>query len=249
CVETTSPEVNDDVTSNPNDVKIKTVEKPHARETTTTTTTQKPIVDNLEEKRVMIILGPAGIVQVAKLRKQLDIHEGRDESVLSTQECIRKVVDDVGEDGDFKGGSWVSAVEFVNANGGGIMDECLGDIENYIKNGKLEKVVAIIKSCTPNALCNLTVTLKDVSGAIRDTIHHKVINDKGYKKDVTVGNTLIQDNVLVFSSKPSMHYLNITMRNMVKVFYKDTVFGNGSGVGGSGMLMEVEEIVKLMEEE
>nr|GFA01443.1 hypothetical protein [Tanacetum cinerariifolium] len=171
----------------------------HARETTTATTTQKPIVDNLEEKRVRIILGPA-------------------------------VVDDVGEDRDFKGGSWVSAVEFVNVNGRGIMDECLGDIENYIKNGKLEQVVAIIKSCTPNALCNLTVTLKDVSGAIRDTIHHKVINDKGYRKDITVGNALIQDNVLVFSPKPSMHYLNITMRNMVKVFHKDTVFGNGSGV-------------------
>nr|GEX02719.1 GPCR kinase [Tanacetum cinerariifolium] len=38
-------------------------------------------------------------------------------------------------------------------------------------------------------------------------------------------------------------------RNVVKVFHKDSVPGNGSGVGGSGMLMEEEEIVKLMEEE
>nr|GEV52418.1 hypothetical protein [Tanacetum cinerariifolium] len=36
---------------------------------------------------------------------------------------------------------------------------------------------------------------------------------------------------------------------MVKVFHKDFVPGNGSGVGGSGILMEEEEIVKLMEEE
>nr|GEY76826.1 hypothetical protein [Tanacetum cinerariifolium] len=39
------------------------------------------------------------------------------------------------------------------------------------------------------------------------------------------------------------------MKNMVKVFHKDFVPGNGSGVGGSRMLMEEEEIVKLVEEE
>ncbi|GJV56128.1 hypothetical protein Tco_1457133 [Tanacetum coccineum] len=46
-----------------------------------------------------------------------------------------------------------------------------------------------------------------------------------------------------------MHYLNITKKNVVKVFYKDFVTGNGSGVGGSGMLMEEEEIVNLVKEE
>nr|GEY71009.1 hypothetical protein [Tanacetum cinerariifolium] len=76
----------------------------HVRETTKTTTTQNHAADNLKEKPVRIIPSHAGIVQVAKLRKQLDIHEGKggDESVLSTQEYIRKVVDDVGEDEDFK---------------------------------------------------------------------------------------------------------------------------------------------------
>ncbi|GKG14486.1 hypothetical protein Tco_0354086, partial [Tanacetum coccineum] len=88
------------------------------------------------------------------------------ESVLSTQEYIRKVIDDVGKDEDYRGGSWVSTVEFVNANGGGIVNGCLGDIENYLKNGKLKQVVTIIKCCTPNALGDLTVTLKDLSGTI-----------------------------------------------------------------------------------
>ncbi|GKD28469.1 hypothetical protein Tco_1239247 [Tanacetum coccineum] len=41
-----------------------------------------------------------------------------------------------------------------------------------------------------------------------------------------------------------MHYINITMRNVVKIFHKNTVPSNGSGVGGSGMLDE-EEIMKL----
>ncbi|GJX45640.1 hypothetical protein Tco_0262316 [Tanacetum coccineum] len=99
----------------------------HVRETTTTTTTQNPVVDNLEKKPVRIIPGPAGIVQLAKLRKQSDIHEGGDESVLSTQEYMKKVVEDV------------------------------GDIKNFFKNEKLEQVVAIIKSCTSNALSDLTV--------------------------------------------------------------------------------------------
>ncbi|GJY62475.1 ribonuclease H-like domain-containing protein [Tanacetum coccineum] len=137
----------------------------HVRETTTTTTTQNPAVDNLEEKSVRIIPGPAGIVQLAKLRKQSDIHEGGDESVLLTQEYIKKVVEGVGEDGDFESGSWVSATEYVNANGG-IVSRCLRDIKNFLKNGKLEQVVAIIKSCTQNALGTLTVTMKDISSTI-----------------------------------------------------------------------------------
>nr|GEU45271.1 hypothetical protein [Tanacetum cinerariifolium] len=126
-----------------------------------------------------------------------------------------KVVEDVGEDEDFKGESWVSAVEFVNANGG-IVNGCLGDIKNYLKNEKLKQVVAIIKSCTPNALDDLTVTLKDVSQ--------------------------------MFSPKPSIHYLNITMRNLVKVLPKNIVSESCSGVGGSGMLDEV-KIIKMVEEE
>ncbi|GJW33029.1 uncharacterized mitochondrial protein-like protein [Tanacetum coccineum] len=147
----------------------------------------------VEEKPVRIIPDPAGIVQLAKIHKQSDIHEGGDDFVLSTQEYIKQVVEDVGEDEDF-----------------------YRDIKTFLKNGKLEQVIAIIKSCSPNALGDLKVTVKDLS---------------------------------VFSPNLSMHYLNITKKNMVKVFHKDFVPGNGSGVGGSGMLIEEEEVVKLVEEE
>nr|GEY82952.1 hypothetical protein [Tanacetum cinerariifolium] len=102
---------------------------------------------------------------------------------------MKKVVEDVGEDEDFKSGSWVSATEYVNANCG-IMSRCLGDIKNFLKNEKLDQVVAIVKFCTLNVIGDLTMTLKDLS-----------------------------------------------------------VPGSGSGVGGIGMLMEEEEIVKLIEEE
>ncbi|GKB49653.1 ribonuclease H-like domain-containing protein [Tanacetum coccineum] len=166
-----------------------------------------------------MIPGPASIVQAAKLLKQTDIQEGGEGYVMSTQEYMMKVVEDVGEDEDFKSGSWVSATDYMNANGG-IVSGCLGDIKNFLKNRKRDQVVAIVKYCSPNVIGDLTVTLKDLSSTIP-----------------------------VFSPKPSMRYLNITMRNVVKDFRKDTVPGSGSGVGGSGMLMKEEEIVKLIEEE
>ncbi|PWA63509.1 hypothetical protein CTI12_AA353370 [Artemisia annua] len=75
--------------------------------------------------------------------------------------------------------SWVSVVEFVNANGGNVSG-CLRDIKNFLKNGKLEQVVAICKSCTPNALGDLTLTLKNLSGTIFGTIYHKVLTEDGY---------------------------------------------------------------------
>ncbi|GJS12879.1 ribonuclease H-like domain-containing protein [Tanacetum coccineum] len=181
----------------------------HVRETITITSTQNTDgivqVEEVEEKPVMKIPGPVGIVQLAKIRKQSYIHEGGDDSVLSTQEYMKQVVEDVGEDEAFNSGSWVGATEYVKANGG-IVSGYLGDIKTFLKNGKVEQVVAIIKSCSPNALGDLKVTVKDLSGTLAGSIHYKV-------------------------------------------FHKDFIPGNGSGVGGSEMLMEEEEIVKLVEEE
>ncbi|GJV68181.1 ribonuclease H-like domain-containing protein [Tanacetum coccineum] len=204
----------------------------HVRETITITSTQNTDgivqVEEVEEKPVRIIPGPVGIVQLAKICKESDIHEGGDDFVLSTQEYMKQVVEDVREDEDFNSGSWVGATEYVKSNGG-IVSGCLGFIKTFLKNGKLEQVVAIIKSCSPNALGDLKVTVKDLSGTLAGSIHYKVINEGGYGKEITVGSAIILANILVF--------------------HKDFVPGNGSGVGGSRMLMEKEEIVKLMEEE
>ncbi|GJX30766.1 hypothetical protein Tco_0240621 [Tanacetum coccineum] len=123
---------------------------------------------------VRIIPGPAGIVQQAKFLKE--------------------------KDDDFKSGSWVSTTNYVNAFGG---TGCLGDIKNFLKNGKLDQVVAIVKSCSPNVLADLTVTMKDLSGTIPGTISHKVIDEGGYGKDITVGAVMILANVSVFTPKPS----------------------------------------------
>nr|GEZ16461.1 GPCR kinase [Tanacetum cinerariifolium] len=141
---------------------------------------------------------------------------------------MQKVVEDVGEDVDFNSGAWVSATNYVNAFGGTVTG-CLGDIDNFLKEEKLEQVVAIVKSCSTNALGDLNVTLKDLPGTVPGTINYKVLDVGSYGKDITVGAAMILANVSVFTPKQSKHYLNITKRNMVKVFRKDTVFESGSG--------------------
>nr|GEV95100.1 transcription factor MYB26-like [Tanacetum cinerariifolium] len=67
---------------------------------------------------IRIIPGPAGIVQAAKLLKQRDMLLGLDGAVMSTKEYMKKDVEKVGENDDFKSESWVSATHYVNANGG-----------------------------------------------------------------------------------------------------------------------------------
>ncbi|GJX93937.1 hypothetical protein Tco_0348523 [Tanacetum coccineum] len=176
----------------------------------------------------MIIAGPAGIVQQAKVLKENVFILDSDEALMSTQEYMQKVVEDVGEDDDFKSDAWISATNYVNAYDG-IVTRCLGDIDNNLKKEKLEQVVAIVKSCSPNVFGDLTVTIKDLSGTIPGTVHYRVISEGGYGNDITVGAAMILANVSVFFLKPSMRYLNITRRNVVKVFRKDTVPESRSG--------------------
>nr|GEX97812.1 hypothetical protein [Tanacetum cinerariifolium] len=139
---------------------------------------------------VRIIPGPAGLVQRAKLLKENVFILDPDGALISTQEYMQKVVEDVGEDADFNSGAWVSATNYVNAFGG--------------------------TSCSPNALGDLNATLKDLSGTVPGTIHYNVLDVGSYEKNITVGAAMIFANVSVFTSKPSKHYLNITKRNVVE---------------------------------
>nr|GEZ30928.1 hypothetical protein [Tanacetum cinerariifolium] len=139
-----------------------------------------PLTPNL----VRIIPGPAGIIQQAKLLKEKVFILDSEGALMSTQEYIKKVVDDVGEVEDFNSGAWVNATNYVIANGG-TMTGCLGDIDNFLKNGKLEQVVGIFKSCSPNVIVDLTMTIKDISGIIPGIIHYKVIGEGGCGKDIT----------------------------------------------------------------
>ncbi|GJS10077.1 cinnamoyl-CoA reductase 2-like protein [Tanacetum coccineum] len=81
---------------------------------------------------VRIIPGPAGLVHRARLLKENVFILDPDGALMSTQEYMQKVVEDVGEDADFNSGAWVSATNYVNAFGGTVTG-CLGDIDNFLK--------------------------------------------------------------------------------------------------------------------
>ncbi|GJZ90908.1 reverse transcriptase domain-containing protein [Tanacetum coccineum] len=122
-------------------------------------------------------------------------------------------------------GPWLQAIVYLHGEGLTVSG-CLGDMKKNCIKGKLELVVGVVKSCTPNSLGDMTVTLKDPTGTMGGTIHYKVFQDEknGYAKSIKVGSVLILRNVSVWTPKPSQHYLNITIRNIVKVFDKDTEF-------------------------
>nr|GEZ62871.1 hypothetical protein [Tanacetum cinerariifolium] len=130
-------------------------------------------------------------IYVAKMLKENVFILDSDEALMSTQEYMKKVVEDVGGD----------------------------DILRVVRGQVL----------FTNNIDDLNVTMKDLSGIILGIIHHKVIGDGGYEKDINVGAAMILVNGSLFTSKPSKHYLNITMRNVVKVFHKDTVSRSDSG--------------------
>ncbi|PWA74694.1 hypothetical protein CTI12_AA249600 [Artemisia annua] len=140
------------------------------------------------------------------------IREGGPEyALVPTQEYVRKVNEDVTEDEHFTSGPWLSAIHKLLNDKGVIVTGCLGDIKNNCVKGKLELVVAVIKSCMPNVLGKLTVTLKDPTGTISGTIHHKVLTEEaGYKNSIKVGAVLVlrSTNINMSIKSNKNEYLN-----------------------------------------
>ncbi|GJW69667.1 hypothetical protein Tco_0126584 [Tanacetum coccineum] len=113
-----------------------------------------PLTPNL----VRIIPDPASIVQLSSSRRVEPSPTTPNPVRIIPDPASIKVIEDVGEDDDFKIGLWVSATNYVTANGG------------------------TITGCT-----------------IPGTIHHKVIGDGGYGKDIIVGAVMVLTNVSVFT--------------------------------------------------
>ncbi|GJW76706.1 hypothetical protein Tco_0138388 [Tanacetum coccineum] len=181
---------------------------------------------------IRIIPGPAGLVQQAKQLKEKVFILDSDGALMSTQEYMQKVVEDVDEDDDFNSGASISAINYVISTSGTVTG-CLGDINNFLKKEKLDQVVAIVKSCSPNYLGDLNVIMKDLSGTVRGTIHYKVLDVGSYRKDITVGVAMILANVSVFTPKTSEHYLNITKKIVIKSSECEDIMNTPDRCGGS----------------
>ncbi|GKE40897.1 hypothetical protein Tco_1464302, partial [Tanacetum coccineum] len=149
---------------------------------------------------------PAGIVQTAKLRKIADTQEGEEESVMSTQEYIRKVIEDVGEDADFMRASWLRVLDYVNEDGG-IMTGCFGDVKKFLlRMGNFRKLLQLSSVVLQMRWAISQLHSKTFSGTISDTIHYKVLLEERFAKVITVGEALILHNVSVFSPTQSTHH-------------------------------------------
>ncbi|GFP86246.1 uncharacterized protein c17orf53 homolog [Phtheirospermum japonicum] len=186
------------------------------------------------------IPGPAAAVQSAMLRKDLDLENrnfsnyrkdsGEDisgsyncDGLIPTQEYIRRAMDNTAEfDGDFTLQPWISALQFLGSKDGVVKSTPISSIKKCLNGDKVVQAVAVIKSCTPNGLGGLIVSLKDPTGTVGASIHHKVLSGSEYGKNLTVGSVLILREVAVFAPARSTHYLNVTLRNLEKVFCQNS---------------------------
>nr|GEY66972.1 hypothetical protein [Tanacetum cinerariifolium] len=68
--------------------------------------------------------------------KKADVQEGGHENILTTQEYVKNVNEDMSEDDHFTQGPWVSAIVYLHGQWV-IASGCLGDMENIPKMGSL----------------------------------------------------------------------------------------------------------------
>ncbi|CAF2081784.1 hypothetical protein HID58_020944 [Brassica napus] len=178
-----------------------------------------------------LIPGPAGTVQVAIRRKMNKDPRSFDEQgePIPTQEFICKAAEEPDwDDKDFSEDPWVSAVDYIRregllSNGGKAIGTPLSEIKSVCCSwGKVDQVVAIVKTCTPNGLGDIMVTLKDPTGTIDASVHRKVISESEFGRDIRVGAVVILNKVAVCAPSRSSRYLNITLKNISKVITKDT---------------------------
>ncbi|XP_061956726.1 uncharacterized protein LOC133678448 isoform X2 [Populus nigra] len=158
------------------------------------------------------IPGPAGNVQAAMHRRKSQINEHlmEEEEPIPTQEYIRRAVEDSGcaEDDDFTHDPWLSAVDFVRhqglvVDGDGAIGIPLSVIRRWASFDRVAQVVAIVKSCRPNGLGDLMVTLKDPTGTIDASIHHKVLAEGDFGKDISIGAVMIVQKVITKDGRAS----------------------------------------------
>ncbi|KAH9318615.1 hypothetical protein KI387_020384 [Taxus chinensis] len=179
--------------------------------------------NNTEEKPETIrriIPGPAGAVQRA-------LHKNDDKSFLNEQagpqyavfSTLRHEEDEV----DFEEGPWLCAMDYLHRENSEENLSSNSTLDFIKKRGNIDRipqVLGIIKTCVPNKLGSMFVTLKDPTGTIGGNIHYKVMEESQIGRYISVGAVLLLRQVVVFSPAPWAHYLNITLTNVVKVFKK-----------------------------
>ncbi|RWR95780.1 hypothetical protein CKAN_02513600 [Cinnamomum micranthum f. kanehirae] len=154
-----------------------------------------------------LIPGPAGAIQASMLRQNAQSGNSsriRDDGILINEF----------PDGDFNGNPWLCALDFLGLEAGSGLQHT---IESTWNMERVPQIVGIIKSCTSNGLGDLVVTLKDPTGTIGASIHHKVLAESMSGMDISVDSVVILKQVVAFSPTRSSRYLNVTRNNVVKL--------------------------------
>ncbi|GKC67916.1 hypothetical protein Tco_1100514 [Tanacetum coccineum] len=102
---------------------------------------------------VRIIPGPAGLVQRAKQLKENVFILDPDGALMSTQEYMQKVVEDVGEDSDFNSGAWISASNYVLSTGGTAVMTLSGFVKDEILRILAWRPIAVAAMVSISSLC------------------------------------------------------------------------------------------------
>lgn len=135
------------------------------------------------------------------------------------RDCRPTQVSQDDEDDDFAKNPWLCALDFLGLEAGFPLPHSIKAIRSM---ERAPQVVGIIKSCTPNGLGDLIVTLKDPTGTIGASIHHNVLAENMAGRDISVGSVVILQQVVAFDLTPLSCYLNITPKNVVKIFSKNS---------------------------
>ncbi|KAL0919102.1 hypothetical protein M5K25_011175 [Dendrobium thyrsiflorum] len=163
-----------------------------------------------------LIPGPAGAIQAAMRRRSaaasskrlLPEEEGSDDLDL----CVNE------EDGDFKLNPWLYSLSFLGQSKDSNLPYPISLINaQRSATQRIPQVVGIVKSCTPNGLGDFSITLKDPTGTIGAAIHRKVLSEGNICREISVGCVFILKQVVALCPAHSSCYLNITLKNVVKV--------------------------------
>ncbi|WVZ26342.1 hypothetical protein V8G54_004886 [Vigna mungo] len=102
-----------------------------------------------------------------------------------------------------------------------------GNVQAAIMN---RIIACIVKECFPNGLGDMKLTLKEIinhdivldpTGTTKTSLHKKVLKDPNFGPHIGLGCVLILNNVRTFSAFPPNYYVNIVLRNVIKVFAAD----------------------------
>ncbi|XP_017423614.2 uncharacterized protein LOC108332823 [Vigna angularis] len=144
-----------------------------------------------------VIPGPAGVIEAAMINRQVNEN-------ISTQVFLSDIAK-----ASFERLLLKHEVEHIST-----LDSLKGTC-------KVSLLRCLVKATEHNGLGDMKITIRDPTGTVKASVHHKAIDHPEIGPHLKVGSVIILQDVAIFSPIRGTYYLNITLRNIVKVFPSD----------------------------